>query len=161
MGNSIQIIEANLDEPTHARAIVELLDEYARDPMGDNQPLADFTKNHLVPALKKFGSGWIFLAYEDDTPVGIATTFPGFSTFAAKPLINLHDIAVSKEHRNKGIGRKLIDAVESKARELGCCKLTLEVRSDNVNAQALYSRTGFTGIAPAGANYLFWSKPLG
>ena len=37
-----------------------------------------------------------------DKPVGLATTFEGFSTFAAKPLINIHDIAVLPDYRGRG-----------------------------------------------------------
>ena len=54
-----------------------------------------------------------------------------FSSFQAKPLINIHDLAVLPSHRGQGIGHRLIDAVAVRGRELGCCKMTLEVRPDN------------------------------
>jgi ribosomal protein S18 acetylase RimI-like enzyme len=67
----------------------------------------------------------------------------GFSTFAARLLINIHDLAVIPEYRGRGIGRLLLEAVEAKGHELGCCKLTLEVREDNQRAQRLYDKFGF------------------
>jgi ribosomal protein S18 acetylase RimI-like enzyme len=82
------------------------------------------------------------------TPVGIAVCFLGFSTFAAQPLINIHDLAVMPGYRGRGIGRQLLERVGAKGRELGCCKLTLEVREDNHRAQRLYQGFGF-GDAPS------------
>ena len=49
--------------------------------------------------------------------------------------------------------------VEIHARQLGCCKITLEVRSDNTRAMALYRDLGFVSSEPAEA--FFWTKPLG
>jgi ribosomal protein S18 acetylase RimI-like enzyme len=36
-----------------------------------------------------------------------------------------------------------LERVEARGRELGCCKLTLEVREDNDRAQRLYRKCGF------------------
>ena len=49
-----------------------------------------------------------------DNPVGAAVCFIGFSTFAAKPLINIHDFVVLPAARGKGVGRRLLEAVEKK-----------------------------------------------
>jgi ribosomal protein S18 acetylase RimI-like enzyme len=94
--------------------------------------------------------------------VGIATCFIGFSTFAARPLINIHDLHVTKEHQRRGVAPSLLAAVEKEARDRGCCKLTLEVQENNRPALALYERFGFAGAhyqAPAGA-VLFRQKTL-
>ena len=42
------------------------------------------------------------------------------------------------------MGRKLMLAFEKKARELGCCKVTLEVRGTNEPAKALYSKLAYS-----------------
>jgi len=90
------------------------------------------------------------------TPVGLANCFMGFSTFAARPLVNIHDLVVLPGYRGKGIGQALLQAVEQIAKERGCCKLVLEVRTDNP-AERLYRREGFTdGDHP----YIFLSKAL-
>jgi ribosomal protein S18 acetylase RimI-like enzyme len=80
---------------------------------------------------------------QDERPVGVAVCFFGLSTFRAKPLLNVHDLAVLPEHRGRGIGRALLQAAEDRARQKGCCKLTLEVRDDNTRARALYRSFGF------------------
>jgi len=87
----ITIIQANLEDPLHGAAIVELVDSYAREPMGGGTPLTDDVRSALVPGLRAHPMARVFLAYEDETPVGIAVCFVGYSTFAAKPLINVHD----------------------------------------------------------------------
>jgi GNAT superfamily N-acetyltransferase len=104
----------------------------------------------------------IFLAFDSDQPIGAAVCFIGFSSFAAKPLINIHDFVVLPTSRGKGIGRRLLEAVEAKARELGCCKLTLEVMDKNHQAVRMYQAAGFERYAlqeEAGAA-IFMSKPL-
>ncbi|MGH7947959.1 MAG: GNAT family N-acetyltransferase, partial [Candidatus Binataceae bacterium] len=53
-------------------------------------------------------------------------------------------------------------AVEAKARKLGCCKLTLEVRRDNTCARGLYRKVGFDQVTVEGRGVPveFWQKPL-
>jgi ribosomal protein S18 acetylase RimI-like enzyme len=87
----------------------------------------------------------------------VAICLPSYSSFRARPLMNIHDIAVVPEHRGKGIGRALLAAVEEEARRRGCAKITLEVRSDNALARDLYRRCGFQGTEP---QTLFWSREL-
>jgi ribosomal protein S18 acetylase RimI-like enzyme len=98
----------------------------------------------------------------DETAVGIATCFLGFSTFAARPLINVHDLAVLPEHRGRGIGRGLLEAVEHCARERGCAKVTLEVQENNSPARRLYKRMGFAQAVYAEdtGGALFYAKTL-
>jgi ribosomal protein S18 acetylase RimI-like enzyme len=85
----------------------------------------------------------VLLALADDQPVGVAVCFSGLSTFRAKPLLNVHDLAVLPQYRGRGIGRALLQTAEDHARQKGCCKLTLEVLDDNTRARALYRRFGF------------------
>jgi ribosomal protein S18 acetylase RimI-like enzyme len=52
--------------------------------------------------------------------------------------------------------------VERKARDIGCCKLTLEVQENNHRARRVYERLGFAQaeyVKIAGGS-LFLSKPL-
>jgi GNAT superfamily N-acetyltransferase len=111
--------------------------------MGDGAALPEATRQRLVPALRKFPGVLILLAWDGEHPVGTAVCFTGFSTFRARPLINIHDLAVLPSHRRLGVGTRLLEAVANEARARGCCKLTLEVREDNLAAQALYRKAGF------------------
>jgi ribosomal protein S18 acetylase RimI-like enzyme len=90
----------------------------------------------------------VFLAYEGDLAIGLAICLVGFSSFRAQPLLNIHDIAVRPAARGRGVGRRLLAAIEQDARELGCCKVTLEVRADNHRAKAAYENAGFRAGQP-------------
>jgi ribosomal protein S18 acetylase RimI-like enzyme len=139
----MQIIQADLSRREHQQAVIDLIDAYSRDPMGDEKPLPDDIKQRLIPGLREHPTTIIFLAYDEAKPIGIALCFRGFSSFYAKPLINIHDLAVLPEYRGRGIGRQLLEAVATHGRKLGCCKLTLETQEHNHTAQKLYKSVGF------------------
>jgi GNAT superfamily N-acetyltransferase len=139
----VHVLPADLDNPAHQLAVVELTDAYSRDGMGAGKPLEDEVKLRLVPGLRAHPTTLIFLAYELDRPVGMAMCFGGFSSFAAKPLVNVHDLSVLADRRGKGIGKKLMQAVIEHARHTGCCKVTLETQERNHAAQRLYRSLGF------------------
>ena len=116
-------------------------------------PLAPPVIAALPERLAAQANARVWLAcLRDGTAVGVAVCFIGFSTFAAQPLLNVHDLAVLPAHRGRGIGRRLLETAETAARALGCCKMTLEVRDDNVTAQGLYAALGYAGA------WRFWSK---
>jgi ribosomal protein S18 acetylase RimI-like enzyme len=149
----VTIRVADLAQPSDRAALVALLDAYARDPMGGGAPLAPAVAAVLPERLAAQPNARIWLACAPDgTPVGIAVCFVGFSTFAAQPLLNVHDLAVLPAHRGRGIGRRLLETVEAAARAMGCCKVTLEVRDDNATAQGLYAALGYGGA------WRFWSR---
>ncbi len=158
----IDILKADYHNPQHAQALVSLMDIYALDPMGGAQALAEEVRSDLVPALAKRSDAFSVLAFDGSKPIGLANCFEGFSTFACRPLINIHDIVVAPEYRGKGISKELLTKVEQLARERGCCKLTLEVLSGNHIAKSAYRHYGFnsyslredTGVAE------FWEKKI-
>ena len=159
---TIQIIQADLTNPAHCADLISTLDAYAQDPMGGGVPLSEEVKARLIPGLQAHPAMYVFLAYQGDpdnagTPVGIANCFMGFSSFAAKPLINIHDLAVNPAARRMGIGRMLLDAVQAKAKSLDCCAVTLEVRDDNPAAIKLYADYGFHDH---GNPHRFWKLKL-
>ena len=141
--SKIQIIQADLATPSHQIAVVAMMDAYAADPFGDGRPLADDVRNNLIPGLLHHPTTLVFLAMREDTAVGIAVCFRGFSTFAAKPLINISDFFVVPEVRGQGVGRQLLECVEHEAIVSGCCKLTLEVQENNNRARRIYGEFGF------------------
>jgi GNAT superfamily N-acetyltransferase len=157
-----EIVEADLSRLDHQRDVVALTDAYARDPMGNGAPLPQEVIERLIPGLRGHPTTLILLAYSGPEAVGIATCFLGFSTFRGRPLVNVHDLAVLPGHRGGGIGRRLLEAVERKARALGCCKVTLEVLENNAVARRLYAGAGFsqaTYVETSGGA-LFYTKQL-
>jgi len=159
---STEIIEANLTTNPHQKAVVTLLNAYASDPMGDGKELSRDVQERLIAGLREHPTTRIFLAMRSDEPVGIAVCFLGFSTFAAKPLLNIHDFYVVPEVQGQGVGRLLLAHVERAAQDIDCCKLTLEVQERNTRAHQIYLAYGFsraTYVEDAGGA-LFLSKTL-
>jgi ribosomal protein S18 acetylase RimI-like enzyme len=151
---------ADLHHPQDARWVVDLLDMYCRDEFGDSAPLSEKARENLIPGLIEHGGARVYLAFDEATggdPIGVAICLLGFSSFKGAKLLNIHDIAVSPAARGKGIGAALLNFLEADAKTLGCCKITMEVRSDNARAQALYQRIGYRGSDPES---WFWTKPL-
>lgn len=160
--SAIEFIVADLERQDHQQVVFDLVNAYSSDPMGDGHPLSAEAAQRLVPGLRKHPTTLILLAFEGPKPVGIAVCFRGFSTFAARPLMNIHDLHVLPTHQGRGIGRGLIEAVAAKARELDCCKLTLEVQDQNHRALKTYAASGFRQYheeSPAGG-VIFMTKPL-
>ena len=160
MAFQIKVVDYN--NPEDAQNLIFLLNEYAKDPMGRGKELSTEVKNSLCIELAKQANALSLIAYENDKPVALANCFFGFSTFKAKPLLNIHDMIVHKEHRSKGVAQKLMAKVEEIARSKECCKLTLEVLSNNTKAQNSYVKFGFTGyeLKEECGQALFWEKPL-
>jgi ribosomal protein S18 acetylase RimI-like enzyme len=137
------ILVADLDNSQHCRGLIEVLDSYASEPAGGGAPLAAHVRENLIPALRLHPTTLVLLARYGDRIVGAAVCFLGFSTFQARPLLNIHDLAVLPECRGRGTGRQLLQAAQDEASRRGCCKLTLEVQDGNDGARRLYASFGF------------------
>ena len=59
-------------------------------------------------------------------------------------IARLASIAVAPNRGGLGLGGKLLDAAEARARAHGCDRLRLEVRADNGAGIRLYERRGYT-----------------
>lgn len=65
----------------------------------------------------------------------------------------LYSIAVDGRARGRGLGEKLLHAVERAARRRSCTRLRLEVRQDNAGAIRLYERLGYRCFAARAGFY--------
>lgn len=131
------IVRADLSDPAHGEAILLLVESYA------DEALPEEVRQNMVPGMRALPTALVLLAYLDDEPAGIATCFWGYSTWRAKPLLNIHDLAVLPTFRGQGAGKALLAEAERCAREAGACGLTLEVRAANEGAKRLYRAQGF------------------
>ncbi|HEX5803835.1 MAG TPA: GNAT family N-acetyltransferase [Azospira sp.] len=159
---TLRVVPLTLADPAQAAAFIALLDHYARDPMGGGDGLGAEARAQLVDRLQAVPGFHGALAYDGDaeTPLGLINCFLGFSTFAARPLLNVHDLVVRAERRRQGVGQALLAWAETRARELGCCKLTLEVLANNAPAMAAYRRAGYAPyvLDPAAGQALLLQK---
>ena len=162
MTDTVDTRPTDLSDPDEAAAWLTLLDHYACDPMGGGRPLSPEARTHLVDRLRQRQDFVGVMAWAGEEAIGLANAFEGFSTFAAKPLLNVHDIVVRRDCRGRGIGQRVLQAVEAQARQRGCCKLTLEVLSNNHRALAGYRRFGFDDyqLDPEAGTARFMEKRL-
>ena len=158
----MRILQANYSDPFHASAIVQLLDAYAQDPAGGGTPLNNFAKANLVTELAKRPHAFTVLAFDGDAPVGLVNCIEGFSTFACRPLVNVHDVVVIASARGQRVGERMLALTKQIAIERGACKLTLEVLSGNLSAIKLYQRIGFASyqLDPEMGSAIFLQKWL-
>lgn len=147
----------DFDTPLHVEKLKELIRHYMTDDMGGCKPLSISMEYNMVEGLKKQTNCFVlFIEYNGDI-VGLATCFINFSTFRAKPYINVHDIVIHSNMRGKQLGKLLMQKIIEIAHHYNCCKVTLEVREDNVIAQRMYTQLGFGETNPP---MHFWTKIL-
>ncbi len=156
----VEVREANLYLQQDCQALVQVLDAYSSDPNGAGAPLSEEVKSELADRLCRLNHRKIFLASSDNRAVGAAICFVSFSTFKAREVVNILDLAVLTEYRNRGVGSALLNAVEDFARQLQACKITLEVREKNVAAERLYLRKGFNNPNGTSERSFFLERQL-
>lgn len=159
---TIEVVLVDYRDAAQAAALVELLDGYARDPAGGGTPLSAQVRAELPAALAARPQAFSVLAYDDGQAVGLINCVEGFSTFACRPLVNVHDVVVASSHRGQRLAQRMLERVEQEARARGACKLTLEVLSGNVSARKAYEREGFADyqLDPAFGSAMFMQKKL-
>lgn len=84
----------------------------------------------------------IFLAKDDDRPVGFTQLYKTFSSVSAQHSWILNDLYVRDDVRGKGIGEKLLKRAQKFALDDDAKGLALETGSDNP-AQKLYEKLGW------------------
>lgn len=149
----LSIYLGDLRDPFDARATLHILSVYHESIVGNNGPLPEKVRETVIDGLLACGNHRVFLAVESDAnsiesgrAIGMAVCFVNYSTFRARSLINVHDLAVLPEFQGRGIGRTILENVIRYAAEKQHYAITLEVRKDNINALKLYRKLGFAGV---------------
>ena len=142
--------------------LIQQLSHYALDDMGGGEGLSAAVKQRLLIDLPQQQQNFSLLAWVGDECVGMTNCLWGYSTFAAQPLVNIHDLGVQKEYRGIGISTALLSAVETHAGSRNACKVTLEVLGNNLIAKASYSKFGFNAyeLSAGTGKAEFWQKYL-
>jgi GNAT superfamily N-acetyltransferase len=83
------------------------------------------------------------LAFSGGAAVGLAVFFYEFSTWRGVPGVYIQDLYVAPGLRGHGVGRRLFDAVRSRAAEWGGQYVKLSVYDGNPRALGFYRRLGF------------------
>jgi len=132
------------------------------DPMGGGEQLPESSKLGLVEEFKSRAILNAYLAFKDGEAAGVCVTIDSFSTFACKPVLNIHDFAVTSKFRRQGVAKAMLGYVCDRARENGMAKVSLEVLQNNTPAKGCYRALGFEPyvLDAAMGQAEFWSKKL-
>lgn len=130
MIKTIRATTAQLDQLT------PLFDAYRVFYKQDSAP--ETARVFLLKRLKN-KEATIFLALENDIPIGFTLLYPTFSSVSMEPVFILNDLFVSEIARNKGVGEQLLNRAKEHCREMRFKGLALETATDNP-AQNLYER---------------------
>lgn len=153
----LSTIKVDLQNPVHCDQVIKLLNDYMNDPMGNNRPMPNELGPQIISGLKQHSGFLGFFVMANEQFAGLANCNINFSTFQAKPLINIHDFIVAPEFRNQGIGHFLLRSIINYAIANNFCRVNLEVREDNQSAKSLYRKMGFSDCVP---RMMFWERKL-
>jgi ribosomal protein S18 acetylase RimI-like enzyme len=89
------------------------------------------------------GESVVLLAEHGGTALGFVQMYPGFSSLSAARTYVLYDLFVDPAARQRGVGRRLMEAAAEEARRRGAVSLVLSTAKTNHRAQRLYESLGW------------------
>jgi GNAT superfamily N-acetyltransferase len=136
----LELLDTAYDSDLAQQLVAEVQAEYVQRYGGpDDTPLSpqDFAPPH----------GTFLVALAGGEPVGSA----GLRRSAdAEDAVELKRMYVRAAHRRQGHARRLLAAVEERARRAGYRRLLLETGSEQPEAVALYTSAGYAPVPPFG-----------
>jgi ribosomal protein S18 acetylase RimI-like enzyme len=100
-------------------------------------------RQYLAERLGRDESVVLLAAEADGTMLGFVQMYPGFSSLAAARTYVLYDLFVDPAARQRGVGRRLMEAAAEEARRRGAVSLVLSTARTNHRAQRLYESLGW------------------
>ncbi len=121
-------------------ALASLFDNYRQfyDRASDVDAACEF-----MTARFNHGESVVFIAHEDNTPVGFVQLYPSFSSVSLARTFVLNDLFVREQWRRSGIASQLMGAAVEFAKSSGAVRLSLSTAITNETAQAVYKSSGW------------------
>jgi ribosomal protein S18 acetylase RimI-like enzyme len=106
--------------------------------------------------------GEITVLLGGERPDGIAVLRFRPSMYSDTLDAHLEELYVAPERRGQGIGRALLEAAMTTARETGAARMDIGTSEDDTAALGLYESSGFTNLErlPDGPRMLFYERDL-
>ena len=121
-------------------ALVSLFDNY-RQFYGRASDVG--AAREFLTARFNHGESVVFIAHEDNIPVGFVQLYPGFSSVSLARIFVLNDLFVREQWRRSGIASQLMAAAVEFAKASGAVRLSLSTAITNETAQAVYQSSGW------------------
>jgi GNAT superfamily N-acetyltransferase len=140
---NIEIADADSrDVPAMARLLADLFSVEA-----DFQPDTGKQERALRLIQAYPDRGRLFVARRRRDVIGMANALFSISTAEGGPVVVLEDVIVAADHRDAGIGTRLVDHILDWARREGYLRVTLLTDAGNSGAIRFYERRGFARSA--------------
>ena len=138
---AVRLVEAMVTE------MEELYDLRAGAGLGLSAPPADFSPP----------GGAFLVVYEDGKPVaggGVKRDEDGVA--------EIKRMYVAPDARGRGLGRRLLEALEEEARSLGYARIRLDTGARQPEARAMYERAGYHAVDDYNGNpqASFWGEKV-
>ena len=125
---------------SHLEALVPLFDGYRQF----------YGRPGDIPAAREFllarfnhGESVLFIAHENNTPIGFSQLYPSYSSVSLARVFVLNDLFVHEQARRKGAASRLMAAACQFAKSLGAVRVSLSTATANETAQAFYQSVGW------------------
>jgi ribosomal protein S18 acetylase RimI-like enzyme len=112
------------------------------------QPSDTILAKTFIKARLENNESVIFVAFKDNNPIGFTQLYPKYSSMRATKNWLLNDLYVHPDHRKKGIGKSLIEAVFLFTKGDDAKFVEISTAIDNFAAQSLYEGLGFIKQLP-------------
>lgn len=86
---------------------------------------------------------YIYVAVDKNRIIGFATLSTRFVVRYPKPIAELDELFVLEDYRKHGIGKKLIDAIEKKTKDLDCKGIFIQSGKDHKIGHQFYKKLGY------------------
>ncbi|HEX8688899.1 MAG TPA: GNAT family N-acetyltransferase [Solirubrobacterales bacterium] len=104
----------------------------------DEERNRDFFARFVAPS----DDGMLLGAWHDRELAGYACLYWHFTSLVPAETVLMNDLYVAEAFRGQGVGRALIEASATVARERGAHRLEWATQPSNITAQRLYDSTG-------------------
>jgi len=88
-------------------------------------------------------SNFIYIGEEDAQIIGFAAFSVRNVVRYPKPIAELDEIYINPNFRKQGVGRKLMESVENKAKELNCYRVYIESQYKHEQGHKFYEALGY------------------
>ena len=154
---ALEVVTARLEDPAAAPLLEGLLFEYT-SRYGE-KATAEFDRHPTQLFTAEHGGALLLLVEDGETVAGGAlraydpefaapVLVPGFPEVATTEFKRIWTHA---EHRRRGLGRRVLDALERRARDFGYRQVFLTTGPNQPEAVALYESTGYAKLVDGGA----------
>jgi GNAT superfamily N-acetyltransferase len=122
--------------------LADLLDELFTLE-SDFRPYRDKQLRGLRLILDNPALGRLFVLRDAEKVLGMANALITLSTAEGERVLLLEDVIVRHEHRNNGLGRRLVEHIFAWTKAEGMTRVTLLTDRDNKAALDFYRKLGF------------------